>query len=221
MNCDSEFIEATLIELIESHPEEYGIPLEKAVILLLRFSRDEGKGCTEDDIRNIIEQLLDDWIINKTLDHVSQDDAKEFSITPMRPVWHLKLLSDQESKRYRNLDEREKALIKILREKTDPEDLGRMRVDEAVELLRQEGLTEDTEHIYVEDVIRTSFDVVQGELIPCYEIVDEFSKTPEWKAEMERQSQRVMQKMMWDAEIEAEDRARAERKEKKKGKKGA
>ncbi len=53
-------------------------------------------------------------------------------------------------------------------------------------------------------------------MLPCCGIVNEFSKTPEWKAEMERQSQRLMEKMTRDAELEAEDRARLVSTKKKK-----
>ncbi len=215
MNCDILIVKENLMALIESHPEEYGIPLDKAVALLLGSSEDEGMDCTEDDIRRVIIKLLDDWIIDKTLDHVSPEDATKFDIDPGRPVWHLKILSDEGSEHYQNLKEREKALIRILRSNTGPEDLGRMRVDKAVELLEEKGFTEGTEHIHIYDVVTTSYEFTDGETIAYYEIVDEASKTPEFKAAMERQSQRVREKMKEWEEIEAADRARSEKRRKK------
>jgi hypothetical protein len=54
--------------------------------------------------------------------------------------------------------------------------------------------------------------------ITFYEIVDEARKTPEFKAAMERQSERILEIIKEWEEIDAADRARAERKKKKRNK---
>lgn len=159
-----------------------------------------GLQCGLSQIREIIQRALDDWEIDKTPDELAYSKMRELGM-PVRSgfTWHLKILPPEKIALYKSLRPEVKALIQLLREQNDPDNLGVLPVDLAAKRLVEQGFSEDdTKSIYAKDIIE-DFGTSWGDnRVWCYGLMPEYKKSEEYK--------------QWQKEIEDEfDRKQARR----------
>jgi hypothetical protein len=189
MSCDFTQLKKIMMEVISDETGVAGVPIVVAERRMQERIEVAGLQCGLSQIRGVIQRALDDWEINKTPDELAYSKMKELGMTVCSGfTWHLKILRPEV-----------KALIQLLREQNDPDNLGVMPIDLAAKKLVEQGFSEDdTKRLYAQDIIE-DFGTSWGDSrVWCYGLVPEYKKTEEYK--------------QWQKEIEDEfDRKQARR----------
>ena len=120
-------------------------------------------------IETAINQLLNEWRVVKTIDY---DDDSNL-------VWYLKVLNEEEAKRFRALSEAQKSLLKMLYDCDDERILGAMRSDDAIGRLNERGFNLEDLPIIPGIVSETGIIEKDGihrwaYIIPQYEFSEEY-----------------------------------------------
>jgi hypothetical protein len=172
--------------LIDSTRDETGlagVPLEVVERRVIELAAAQGIDVDKSQIEALIQRSLDEWIIDKTVDELSDKKMKEIGI-PVDScfIWHLKVLTAEKTEFYKSLKPEAKALIRLLREQNDTRNMGIMPRRIAAQKLEEQGFTNDLEHIYVRDTIEDFITSWGDDLdVWCYGLVREFEKTEEYK----------------------------------------
>lgn len=179
MKCDEKWLDERLMNLLK---ERQALPLPVVEQMLSDESSRRKMECPLESIRKTIQKALDSWKIDKTIDHMSNDTAKEVNPDPFLPVWHLTMLSPERSQMYRNLRPAGQELIRVLRQANpDSERLGQIPRCVAVEILKERGYDGDSEHIWVEDTMKEYMSDYAGALIWWWGLLTEDEKSEEFK----------------------------------------
>ncbi|MGQ4912224.1 MAG: hypothetical protein ACP6KW_08665 [Candidatus Thorarchaeota archaeon] len=193
MSPENDSISQAVIESLHDETGIAGVPVKVVEQRVLQRFLEEGEEVSIQQIRAAIRELLDNWVIDKTVDELDYKVKNELGLPQDEAfTWHLKLLTEDQSDYLRALRPEAKALIKLLREQNDTNWLGVMPKREAVEKLAQQGFKGDLEYIHAEDMIEdfmTSWD--GNSSVWCYGLVREHHKTDEykqWHEEMMRKS---------------------------------
>jgi hypothetical protein len=161
-------------------------------------------------VEKSILHLLDGFKVDLVVDY----PPEESELYRGRPIWHLRLLTTEESQILRALPPIKLALLKILRQTKDSDHPGEIPVERVRAILKNEGFDdEDTEWMRIEDRVRRVSTTRNGRQTECFQIIPEDEKTEEFNREWEE----------WDAlkrkrsdEIDKEAEARIRRKQKRK-----
>ncbi len=183
MNCNETKLKELLIEAINDETGVAGVPILVVERRMQERIEAAGLQCGLFQIREVIQRALDDWEINKTPDELDHSKMGEFGM-PVRSgfTWHLKILPAEKIASYKSLRPEVKALIQLLREQNDPDNLGVMPVDLAAKRLVEKGFSEDdTKSIYAQDILE-DFGTSWGDnRVWCYGLVPEYKKTEDYK----------------------------------------
>ena len=197
MSCDERSLKEVLFEALSDETGIAGVPLQIVVERMSAQIATLKMKCNNGDIIHVIQEALDAWEIDKTLDEIPYKMMKELGI-PVGSgfVWHLKALSKEKSEFYRSLEPAAKALIKLLREQNEPNRCGEIPREIAIKTLVEKGFSEeDVNHIYVKDTIDeycTSWGDDSG--VWTYGLVDEHRKTEEYKQWYEESMRKASEK---------------------------
>ncbi|MBD3159781.1 MAG: hypothetical protein GF309_13445 [Candidatus Lokiarchaeota archaeon] len=172
--CNQDWLRTHLIQTVEEVGEGRSAPLVVVQQELIKTAQDERIRCSLRDIHHTIESVLDEWILDKTVIEPSEYMLDSLGYCASEVVWGLKILSDDEIERYRNLKPIVKELISLLRERDDPRTLGMMPVSEAHRLLSKRGFDDIPELICEEGIIQENHVAFDGEEVPAYEIVQHY-----------------------------------------------
>ena len=211
MNCNNVKLKELMIESLNDETGIAGVPIVVVESRMQERIMAEGLQCGLSQIRKIIQRALDDWEIDKTTDELDYSKMRELGL-PVQSgfTWHLKILPPEKIALYKSLRPEVKALIQLLREQNDPENLGVMPVNEATKRLVAQGFSEDdAKKIYAKDIIE-DFGTSWGDNREwCYGLVREYEKTEEykqWREEMEAESfEREARKYRFTEECETND----------------
>jgi hypothetical protein len=212
MACDKNQLKEILLEVLSDETGIAGVPIVVVEQRMREKIMAAGLRCGLSQIRKIIQRALDDWEIDKTTDELDYSKMRELGL-PVQSgfTWHLKILSPEKSALYKSLKPEVKALIHLLREQNDPENLGIMPKDDAIKRLTEQGFSEDdTKRIYAKDIIE-DFWISWGDdsSVWCYGLVREYEKTEEykqWREEMEDQAaEKEMRRYRFTEECETTD----------------
>jgi hypothetical protein len=168
-------------------------------------------------VEKSILHLLDGFKVDLVVDY----PPEESELYRGRPIWHLRLLTTEESQILRALPPIKLALLKILRQTKDSDHPGEIPVERVRAILKNEGFDdEDTEWMRIEDRVRRVSTTRNGRQTECFQIIPEDEKTEEFKRAEE---ERIREWEEWDAlkrkrsdEIDKEAEARIRRKQKRK-----
>jgi hypothetical protein len=168
-------------------------------------------------VEKSILHLLDGFKVDLVVDY----PPEESELYRGRPIWHLRLLTTEESQILRALPPIKLALLKILRQTKDSDHPGEIPVERVRAILKNEGFDdEDTEWMRIEDRVRRVSTTRNGRQTECFQIIPEDEKTEEFKRAEE---ERIREWEEWDAlkrkrsdEIDKEAEARMRRKQKRK-----
>jgi len=188
MNCDEPKLKEIIIEAIRDETGIAGVPIEVAEKRVLKKSKDVGMDCNLNQIRDLIRKLLDDWEIDKTIDELDFGRMRELGLPEASGfTWHLKVLAPEKIEFYRSLEPKTKALVRLLRERNDPQRLGVMPKEEAIKLLTEQGFENSLEFIFARDTIEDFATIWGGKSnVWCYGLVKEYEKTEEYKQWQEK-----------------------------------
>ncbi len=176
-----------------------------------------GKAYAHELVEKSIPYLLDEFMVDLVIDYPS----KESGLYQGHRVWHLKLLTSEESQVLRALSPVKSALLRILRQTKDSDYPGEIPVESARDILKNEGFEdEDTEWLRIEDRVEQVSTTRNGRQTECFLIIPEDEKTEEFKRAEE---ERVREWEEWDAlkrkmieDRKKEDEARERRRQKRK-----
>jgi hypothetical protein len=141
------------------------------------------------EIDDGIQYVLDNWIVEKVLDYDSDSTESDGQL-----VWFLRILSEKEAERFRNLPEVSKCFIRILYSINTPGDLGVIRADDALKKLKEHGY--DIEYVpYVSGKTDDFFRLEDGELIQFHYLVPEEEKSEEYKAGLKELDEKTRRKL--------------------------
>ena len=168
-------------------------------------------------VEKSILHLLDGFKVDLVVDY----PPEESELYRGRPIWHLRLLTTEESQILRALPPIKLALLKILRQTKDSDHPGEIPVERVRAILKNEGFDdEDTEWMRIEDRVRRVSTTRNDRQTECFQIIPEDEKTEEFKRAEE---ERIREWEEWDAlkrkrsdEIDKEAEARIRRKQKRK-----
>jgi len=168
-------------------------------------------------VEKSISYLLDEFMVDLVIDYPSEESG----LYQGHRIWHLKLLTSEESQVLRALPPIKLALLKILRQTKDSDDPGEIPVERVRASLKKEGFDdEDTEWLRIEDRVRQVSTTRNGRQTDCFQTIPEDEKTEEFKR-AEEESLREWEE--WDAskrkmseDREKEDEARERRRQKRK-----
>lgn len=124
--------------------------------------------------------------MEKTIAEIPLAVQENLGCSSNEQVWHLRILSDEEAQRYKNLEPVEKELIRILRKQDDPETIGCLPVKEAEDLLSELGFDDIPEFMWIEDIVEEFYELDNGETVRWYGLVEEFVKTEKYKKHEEK-----------------------------------
>ena len=176
-----------------------------------------GKAYAHELVEKSISYLLDEFMVDLVIDYPS----KESGLYQGHRIWHLKLLTSEESQVLRALSPVKSALLRILRQTKDSDYPGEIPVESARAILKNEGFEdEDTEWMRIKDRVEQVSTTRNGHQTQCFLIIPEDEKTEEFKRAEE---ERIREWEEWDAlkrkrsdEIDKEAEARIRRKQKRK-----
>lgn len=172
-----------LIDTIRDETGQAGVPISVVEKRVEEQASAERIDVTKSQIKTMIQRGLDEWIIDKTVDELSDKKMRELGI-PFDSgfIWHLKILTAEKTEFYKSLKPEAKALIRLLREQNDPRRMGIMPREIAAQKLEEQGFTDDLKHIYAEDTIEDFMASWGDDLnVWCYGLVKEYQKTEEFK----------------------------------------
>lgn len=168
-------------------------------------------------VEQSILHLLDGFKVDLVVDY----PPEESELYRGHPIWHLRLLTIEESQILRALPPIELALLKILRQTKDSDYPGEIPVERVRAILNKEGFDdEDTVRLRIEDRVRQVSTTRNGRQTDCFQTIPEDEKIEEFKRAKE-ESLREWEE--WDAlkrkrsdEIDKEGEARIRRRQKRK-----
>lgn len=172
-----------LIDVIRNDTSVAGIPVSVVEKRVQEQAAAEGIDVSKSMIDLMIRKGLDEWIIDKTPDELTEKKMRELDI-PFESgfIWHLKILSPEKTEFYKSLKPEAKALIILMREQNDSRQMGILPREIAAQKLEQLGFTGDLTHIYVKDTIEEFMTSWGNDLnVWCYGLVPEYKKTEEYK----------------------------------------
>jgi len=154
------------------------------------------------EITEALFKLIDDFQIGMVLDYPS----KESGISVGHPIWHLKIMTEDEVKDLQNLPVIKQALLRLLFRADNSRFPGELPVDEARSLLVEQGYPgEDVEFLYIKDKVQTVSIILQDKsgFVSCFRLIPENEKSEEYKKEHERIQREMDEKYferqhLWD-----------------------
>lgn len=206
MDCE-EMIRQELLRILNEPVGVAGTPLCVVERKLRAYISELSPDCSTDQIHRVIQKGLDEWVIDKTIDELTDTQKIEMDILLSDVfTWHLKILSNEEANAYRNLDSKGQALIRLLREQNDTKWLGEISRDEATGILADQGF-EDPEHAYAGSNVEefSTFYKGSSESIWCYGIKKEFEKTEEYQQWQEELAEKAMEEELRGMRLARED----------------
>ncbi len=191
MNCDMDRLKKILIESTSDETGIAGVPVEVVERRMQDRIEIAGLRCEISQIRNVIQQALDDWEIDKTIDELAYAKLRELNL-PVESgfTWHLKILSPEKTEFYKSLRPEAKSLIHLLRLQNDSLNMGVLPRSEAIRRLEEQGFSEDdVKSIYAKDTIE-EFWISWGDNPSslCFGLVHEYKKTIEYKQLQEKRA---------------------------------
>jgi hypothetical protein len=196
MGCDEERLRTIMLAAIADETGIAGVPLALVKQRIKEQSQNQGMECDDSLIQSVIDEALNEWVIDKTLDELSYERMRELDIPETSGfIWHLKVLAEQKRNFYMSLRPEEKALIGLLRNQNREGHFGEMPKHEAIRILEEQGFSNHLEHIHVEDTIddfMTRWDDTPN--LWCYGLVKEFEKTEEYKKWQEEMLEQATEK---------------------------
>lgn len=206
MECNEEKLEKLLFEILREETGVAGVPVIVVERQLIDRVTHLGLACSIEDIRRAIERALDEWLIDKTIDEIAFQKKSELGLPEESGfTWHLKVLTPEQTERYRTFRPEEQALIRLLRTQNEPKNLGRMPKEEAIEILKKQGFSQHLDHLGQEDVIEVSGTSINGANVWCYGIVQEWYKTDDYKQSLDELSRKSMEKEIRLMRLDDED----------------
>jgi hypothetical protein len=201
MTCDFTQLKKILIETISDETGLAGVPIEVVERRMQDRIKIEKLQCDLSHIRIVIQQALDDWEIDKTIDELTYAKLRELEL-PVESgfTWHLKKLSPEKTEFYKSLKPEDMALIRLLRMQNDSINLGVMPRDESYRRLEEQGFSEaEVRRIHIRDTIEEFWiRWCDNPRVLVIGLVHEYKKTLEYK--------------QWQEEIDAEfDKKQARR----------
>lgn len=211
VKCNKVKLKELLFETLSDETGVAGVPIVIVERRMQERIKAQGFQCGLTQIHKIIQRALDDWEIDKTTDELDYSKMRELGV-PVQSgfMWHLKILPPEKITLYKSLRPEVKALIQLLREQNDPENLGVMPVNQVTKRLVEQGFSEDDmKKIYAKDIIE-HFGTSWGESqVWCYGLVREYEKTEEYKKrreEIEKESfEREVRRYRFTEECETTD----------------
>ena len=192
MKCEEKWLEERLMNLLRKRTR---LPLAIVERMLSEESSRAGVNCEMESIRRTIQKALDSWRIDKAIDRLGSDAAHVLHEDSLTPVWHLKVLSQEKSQFYQNLEPVKQEVIRLLREANDsPETLGQIPRCVVVEILRERGYDIDPHGIWVEDTMKEYLRRYGGGQVWWWGLLSEREKTEEFKHEEEEVAHRRVEK---------------------------
>jgi hypothetical protein len=171
-----------MIEVISEDLIGLFLKMNKTAIPLDIVLMELGNTHQMEDIKQAIEQAIDDFKIDKVLDY--PDD--EWNLSSGRPLWHLLILTPDDADRLRNLDKVDFALLRLLKSQTTPKQEGEMKSEDARTILREQGFTDDDlQSLWVEDLVDHHYEFKDEKSIEWCRLIPENEKTEEYKKTME------------------------------------
>jgi hypothetical protein len=182
-----------LVEILNEASDWAGTPLLAVKRLLAKRAAKKGLDISEEDIADAISHALGSWKIDKTIAELPDDAAAELGVTPGRPIWHLKLLTHDESAKLQRLSPLEQATIQLLREKDEPR-IGAIPEEEGRRILAEKGFLVEGLSFGIPGLVRTFFCYDKSKLEPWFGLIEEYEKTEEYKKHMEEMSEKAAEK---------------------------
>jgi hypothetical protein len=185
-----------LIDTIGDETGLAGVPLDVVLRRVKKHAQAADIDVNEAEIQSLIQQGLDEWVIDKTIDELTYQKMRELGLPEESGfIWHLKLPTPEKTEFYRQLRPEARALIRLLREQNDPRSMGIMPRDEAIKNLKEQGFTDDLKYIYAEDTIEDFIANWIGDgNVWCYGLVQEYEKTEEFKKWQEEVTNKAIER---------------------------
>jgi hypothetical protein len=207
----NERIWSILTDAIKNETGVAGVPISVVEKRVQEQAAVEGIDVDKSQIDALIQSGLDEWIIDKTPEELTDRKMRELGI-PFDSgfIWHLKILTPEKTEFYKSLKPEAKALIRLLREQNDNRRMGIIPREIAAKKLEQLGFIDDLMNISVKDTIETFMTSWEDDLnVWCYGLVREYEKTEEykkWREEMEEESfEREARRYRFTEECETTD----------------
>lgn len=168
--------------------DERGAPLSLLHQKLTEYIGNRGEEDAKLKSQEVISHVLENCLAIKTIDYPGPEYQP---LPPYEPTWFLKLLEEEERRRYQNLDPVDHALLKLLYSCNRNGSLGMMKRSDAVEKLRKLGF--DVEHVpYIPDVTDEAMTAENGEMVwlvyivPRYQLRDDEELAEEIKKQYKK-----------------------------------
>lgn len=197
MSCDESKLKEIMLETIRDEIGIAGVPILIVERRMKKRIKALKMNCDSNEISGVIQNALDTWEVDKTLDEVSYEMMREMGLPEKSEfIWHLKILSKEKIDFYRSLRPDEQALIRLLREQNDSEHRGEIPMDLAIKKLTDQGYSEGAvRYSHIEDTIGEFYTSWGDEKsVRTFGLVKEYEKTEEYKQWQEEREQRWMEK---------------------------
>ena len=156
-----------------------------------------------EDIQNAISSLLSDFEIDLVVDYPSDNSG----LNTGRPHWFLKILSDDEKQKLRELPQLKMSLLNILRNTSDDDFPGTLPIEVVNNQLISEGYsTDEIKWLSITGRITRAKITGDAGLVSCYMIVPEYEKTEEHKQFLEEAARRATEKELREMKFDEEVR---------------
>jgi hypothetical protein len=203
-------LEGLLLRIITQKSNWAGLPLELAKRIFINAANEQGLPCSERDFSATLSRLLDSWKVDKAIAELSDEFAKKLGLSYGEPVWHLKVLTQEESEMFQNLDELDKAILRLLRKQNNPQHLGAIPIEEGRKILQEQGFSVEDASFHIEDYVREYSAFKNDEsiwwigLIWAHERTEEYQKIRE--KQMKEYDKKEARRLQMIEESECEDK---------------
>ncbi|MFQ5834146.1 MAG: hypothetical protein ACE5H4_15690 [Candidatus Thorarchaeota archaeon] len=189
-----------------------GLPLTTTKKMLEERIGTQMEGDASSLAQQAIDYALDHWLVDKIIDYPGDEDT----LPTWKRAWFLRVLSEEESRRLKQLPEVKRAFLRLLHECETEKELGAIREQDALRSLRELGFNIDKVP-WISHKISTTYEKEADKPIIWYYLTPQDELSEEFKATMEEADRKDWERQLRFMRADDRDDREAARKRRKSG----
>jgi hypothetical protein len=150
------------------------------------------------DVKKAIFMLLDEFVIDLVVDYPTNNQELDSG----HPIWFLKILRTEESRKLQELSPLKLRLLQILRETSDSHFPGEVPFSKVKTMLLVEGFDDDDiQWVIIKNKVTKLWSTIDGKQTYCFTLIPEYEKTEEHKRAREKAANYATEKELRDMEF--------------------